>query len=100
LGPISEPPAVFSQLLAVYRRFIAPVGATVRFAKALDRAVTGSINELAFEAKMMLVENDLPPFRVGFGLNDVQLSAIAPSKSARYGKPREASKALAGGIES
>jgi hypothetical protein len=89
-----------SQLLAVYRRFIVPACAAVHFAQASDRAVTGSINELVIVAKTMLVENDLPPFRVGFGLNDVLLSAIAPSKSAKYGKPREASKALAGGIES
>jgi hypothetical protein len=83
----------------VYRRFIGPARDTVCFAKGLDRVVTGSMNELVFEAKMMLVENDLSPFKVGFRLNDTLLSAIAPSKSDKYGKPREAFKALASRIE-
>ena len=82
----------------VFRRFIAPAGATVQFAKALDRTVTGSINELVFHAAAMLVEEGLSPFEVGVKLNDLLLSAIAPSKSAKYGVPREAFKALAGGI--
>ena len=72
----------------VYRRFIAPACETVRFAEALDRAVTGSMNELVFEAKVMLVENDLSPFKVGFRLNDVLLSAVAqasPKSTANHG---------------
>jgi hypothetical protein len=84
----------------VYRCFIVPACATVHFAKALDRAVTSSLNELVIEAKAMLVDNDLSPFEVGFRLNDTLLSAIAPNKAAKYGKPRDAFKALAGGIES
>ena len=84
---------------SVYRRFIVPANDTVCFAKALDRAVTGSMNELIFEATVMLVENDPSPFKVGFRLNETLLSAIAPSKSDKYGKPREAFKALAGRIE-
>jgi hypothetical protein len=83
----------------VFRRFIAPAGATVQFAKALDRSVTSSINQLVFHATAMLVEDGLSPFEVGFNLNDVLLSAIAPSKSAKYGKPQEAFKALMGGME-
>ena len=31
----------------IYRRFIAPAIGTVEFAKAFDRSVTGSINELS-----------------------------------------------------
>jgi hypothetical protein len=82
----------------VYRRFIATARGTVYFAKALNRAVTGSMNELVSEAKVMLVENDLSPFEVGLRLNDTLLSAIAPNKAAKYGKPREAFKALLGRV--
>ena len=83
----------------IFRRFIAPAGATVQFAKALDRSITSSINQLVFHATAILVEGNLSPFEVGIKLNDVLLSAIAPSKSAKYGVPREAFKALASSIE-
>lgn len=79
----------------VYRRFIAPASGTVRFAKALDRTVTGSMNELVYAAKIMLAEGELSPYDVGFKLNDFLLSAIAPDKAAKYGRPREAFKMLA-----
>ena len=78
----------------IYRRFIAPASTTVHFAKALDRAVTGSMNDLINHASAMLVGGELSPFDVGFKLNDVLLSAIAPSKADRYGKPREVFKTL------
>ena len=79
----------------VYQRFIAPASGSVRFAKALDRTVTGSINELVKFAKLYLETGEISPHQVGFRLNDTLLSAIAPSKSAAYGKPNEAFKALA-----
>ena len=79
----------------VYHQFIAPTSATVRFAKALDRAVTGSMNDLILHATAMLNEGELSPFDVGFKLNDVWLSAIAPDESAKFGRPREAFKAMA-----
>ena len=80
-----------------YRRLIAPASGTVRFAKALDRAVTGSMNDLINHATAWL-EDGTSPYEVGFKLNDVLLSAIAPSKSAKYGKPREAFKKMASGM--
>ena len=79
----------------VYCRFIAPASGTVRFAKALDRTVTSSMNQLVFAAKIMLAEGRLSPHDVGFKLNDFLLSAIAPDKAAKYGKPNEAFKTLA-----
>ena len=39
----------------IYRKFIAPSAATVSFAKALNRSVTGSMNELVEEAKCCLL---------------------------------------------
>lgn len=82
----------------VYQRFIAPASGSVRFAKALDRSVTGSMNELIKFAKLWLEEGDISPHDVGFKLNDILLSALAPSPAAAYGKPNEALKALADGL--
>ena len=53
--------------LSVYRTFIAPSSGLVRFAKASDRAVTGSMNELIASAKALLIMDELSPFDVGPG---------------------------------
>ncbi len=84
----------------VYHRFIVPATASVRFAKALDRSVTGSMNDLIRHATAWLAEGDVAPFDVGFRLNDILLSALADSDSSPYGKPRDAFRALVGGVES
>ena len=73
----------------VYHQFIAPASGTVRFGKSLDRSVTGSINDLVYNATIWLTEGELSPFDVGFKLNDI------PFSSLRYFKPREAFKAMA-----
>ena len=65
----------------VYRTIIAPTAADGRFAKALDRAVTGSMNELIAEATHWLIEEELSPYEVGFRLNDTPLSAIGAEQS-------------------
>lgn len=78
----------------IHRRFIAPASGSVRFSKALDRSVTGSINELVKFAKVWLEEEEISPHNVGLKLNDVLLSALARSKSDFYWKPREAFKSL------
>ena len=83
----------------IYHRFIAPAAATVRFAKALDRQVTGSMNQLVLFASDMLIGGDMAPYEVGFKLNDVLLSAIAPNKAKGYGRPREAFKRMGIGNE-
>lgn len=74
----------------VYRSLIAPATETIQFAKALDRSVTSSMNELVQFATLWLSSGELSPYDVGFKLNDILLSAIAPSKADKYGKPREA----------
>jgi len=83
----------------VYRRLIVPATASVRFAKALDRSVTGSMNDLIKHATYWLAEGDQSPFDVGFRLNEIPMSALAGSGSS-YGKPRDAFRALEGGVES
>jgi hypothetical protein len=81
-----------------YRRFIVPATASVRFAKALDRSVTGSMNDLIKHATYWLAEGDQSPFDIGFRLNDIPMSALASSGSS-YGKPRDAFRALVGSVE-
>ena len=98
LGGIREFMEADGQAFA-YRRFILPATASVHFAKALDRSVTGSMNDLTKHATYWLAEGDQSPFDVGFRLNDIPMSALASGGSA-YGKPREAFRALAGGVES
>ena len=82
-----------------YRKFIAPASGTVQFAKALNRSVTGSMNELILTAEMCLAEDELSPHDVGFKLNYILLSALATEGSHGYGKPNEAFKLLAGSRE-
>jgi hypothetical protein len=82
----------------VYQRFIAPASGTVSFAKALNRSVTGSMNDLIIHARVCLEEGKLSPHDVGFNINDVLLSALGHGKANRYGKPNEAIKDLASSI--
>lgn len=78
----------------IYMNFIAPATKSVRFCKALNRSVTGSMNELEAEAKFYLETGEWSPFDVGFKLNETLLSAVAV-KSNNYATPREAFKRLA-----
>ena len=75
----------------IFRRFIAPAAATVQFASALNRSVTGSMNDLIYHAQFWLVERELSPFDTSFELNDI------PFSSLDYGKPREEFKSLDAG---
>ena len=77
-----------------YQRFIAPFSWTVTFAKALNRSVTGSMNDVIKFAKHWLVEDEISPRDPGFRLNDILLSALATENSQGYGKPNEAFKAM------
>lgn len=74
-----------------YERSIEPASHIVQFAKALDRSVTGSMNDLISHAKYWLAEGDVSPNDVGFKLNDIPMSALS------YQNPREAFKSLANG---
>ena len=80
----------------VHRKFIVPASEEVKFAKALNRSVTGSMNELIEQATFLLIEKEMSAFDVGFELNDILLSALASEASRGYGKPNEAFKMLSG----
>ena len=49
----------------VYECFIAPAGASVQFAKALNRSVTGSMNDMTKHAAYWLAEGDTSPSVIG-----------------------------------
>ena len=79
---------------SVYQRFIIPASSRVRFAKALDRSVTGSMNQLVEFATLCLAEREMSPHDVGFKLNDFLFSAIAINKADKYDTPQEAFRVL------
>ena len=81
-------------LLSVYEEFIIPSSGTVTFAKALNRQVTGSMNELVKTVSIGLESEEIAPHDMGFELNDLQLSAIATKEDRGYGKPNEAFRRL------
>jgi hypothetical protein len=83
-------------LNSAFRQFIVPAIRSVRFAKALNRSVTGSMNDLLYQATDWLAEGDVSPHDVGIRLNDILLSALAPSKFDGYGRPRDSFLALVG----
>lgn len=78
-----------------YRKLIKSACATVSFAKALNRSVTGSMNDLIYGAKLHLADN-MTPQEVGFRLNETPLSALTDSNGRKYGHPREVFLSLVG----
>jgi hypothetical protein len=77
----------------VYQRFIAPASASVRFAKALNRSVTGSMNDMTKHAAYDLAEGDVVPFEIGSRLNGIPMSALKHDGST-HGFPRDAFRAM------
>ncbi len=82
----------------VYERRILPSTGPIGFSGAIDRAVTGSMNELVVQAKFLLSGGELSPFDLGLRLNDVLLSAIAAYGKGGYATPRAAFRAMASRI--
>jgi hypothetical protein len=72
----------------VYERFIAPASGLVRFAKALNRSVTGSMNDMTKHAAYWLAAGDISPFEIGSRLNKIPMSALKHDGSP-YGFPRD-----------
>ncbi|MEX0867448.1 MAG: hypothetical protein WD030_08815 [Pirellulales bacterium] len=72
----------------IHRRFVAPSTGMVQFSMALNRSVTGSMNDMVQCAKFLLAEEELSPFDVAFKLNEMPMSAL------KYVDPREALKYL------
>lgn len=77
----------------IYRNFIAPASATVHFAKALNRSVTGSMNDHVQAAKFLLAD-DMAPSEIGYRLNATPMSALTDASGRKYGYPRDVFKRL------
>ncbi|HCS55806.1 MAG TPA: hypothetical protein DIW81_30165, partial [Planctomycetaceae bacterium] len=77
-----------------YEEFIIPSSGTISFAKALNRQVTGSMNELVMTATSALESEEIAPHDLGFELNNLLLSAIATKEDRGYGRPKEAFRRL------
>lgn len=71
-----------------FRKFIAPSSGTVSFAKALNRSVTGSMNDHIRAAKFML-EDDMAPSDIGYRLNETPMSALIGPDGRKYGYPND-----------
>lgn len=72
----------------IYRKFIAPSAGTVSFAKALNRSVTGSMNDHINAAKFMLAD-DMAPSEIGYRLNETPMSSLFDADGRKYGQPKE-----------
>ena len=79
----------------VYQRLVAPVTGSVRFAKALNRSVTGSMNDMTKHAAFWLAEGDVSPLEIGSRLKGIPMSALKHDDST-HGFPRDAFKAMVG----
>jgi len=73
----------------ILQRFVAPSGGQASFSKALNRSVTGSMNDMIQCAKMWLIESGLSLQDTSFKLNGMPMSAL------KYANPREAFKSMA-----
>jgi len=60
----------------LYRRLIAPHTTRVSFAKATNRHVIGSMNELILEARLYLTERRLSPFETSKQINETPMSYL------------------------
>lgn len=73
-------------LKLIHSQFVARSTDKVRFSKALNRSVTGSMNDMVQITKFLLADGDLSPFEISFRLNDMPMSML------EYAKPREVIK--------
>lgn len=68
----------------IAERIVIPNTFKVSFSKPLNRSVTGSMNELIFQAKYDLESGDISPYDLSQKLNEMPLSYIG------YSSPKEA----------
>jgi hypothetical protein len=73
----------------VYERLIAPASGSVRFAKALNRSITGSMNDMTRHAAYWLTAGDISPLEIGSRLKEIPMLALKHDGST-HGFPRTA----------
>ena len=78
---------------AVYERLVVPVSGSVQFAKALNRSVTGSMNDMTKHAAYYLAAGDVAPFEISTRLNGIPMSALKHNGKP-CGFPRDVFKAM------
>ena len=61
---------------SIFEKFILPSMDTIRFSKALNRSVTGSMNDFIFQAKYELIELELSLNEISFRLNECPMSYL------------------------
>ena len=77
----------------VYERLVGPVSGSVQFAKALNRSVTGSMNDMTKHAAFWLAAGDVSPVEIGTWLKGIPMSALRLEGST-HGFPRDAFRAM------
>jgi len=60
----------------IFESFIEPRDKNVAFSKIVDRRVLGSMNDLVFQAKVLLSEGQKLPFDISFLLNESPMSYL------------------------
>lgn len=76
-----------------YENCIAPASESVRFAKSLNRSVTGSMNDMTKHAVYWLAAGDVPLSEIGPRLNGIPMSALKQDGSS-HGFPRDVFEGL------
>ncbi len=77
----------------VYERLVAPVSESVRFAKSVNRSITGSMNDMTKHAAFWLAEGGVSPAEIGSRLKGIPMSAMKHD-GATHGFPRDVFKAM------
>jgi hypothetical protein len=72
----------------LYETQVAPQSYCVSLSKAVNRSVTGSMNELEYHAKWLLIRDEMSPYDASFRLNELYLSYLT------YQIPRRAFQAM------
>lgn len=73
----------------IYEKYFAPEAGQVIFAKASNRSVIGSMNEMIFRTKWHLKDDEMSPFDAALLLNQTPMSCL------KYGYPRDAFAGMA-----
>jgi hypothetical protein len=72
---------------------------SVRFAKALNRSITGSMNDLIKHATYWLAVDELPLDEISIRLNKIPRSALGNGKAGSYGYAYDVFEELVSGNE-
>ena len=67
----------------IFEKYIEPQDKEIYFSKIIDRRVTGSMNDLIFQAKISLIEERRSPLDVSFLLNESPMSYL------NYSRPKD-----------